>query len=97
MVRKWRILAGREKMDEVKWASCSDTDAGLAPVTTLSVIPGGTEKKVSAKRFMLNYYRELGHRPNGVAGPQTNPLRNGPVLLLSFGKLHFRAERLVRL
>ena len=54
MIRN-RILAGRERRGYHDEVSCSDTDAGLAPVATLSVIPGGAEKKVSAKWFMLNY------------------------------------------
>ena len=35
--------------------------------------------------------------PDRVAGPQPNPLRDWPVLLLRFGELLLRAERLVGL
>ena len=35
--------------------------------------------------------------PDGVAGSQTNPLRDGAVLTLSFGKLLLGAESLVAL
>jgi hypothetical protein len=35
--------------------------------------------------------------PDGVAGAQTNPLRDGAVLTLSFGKLLLGAESLVAL
>lgn len=42
--------------------------------------------------------KELGSSlPDGVASPETNPLRYGTVLLLSFGKLLLGAERLVAL
>lgn len=42
--------------------------------------------------------KELGSSlPDGVASPETNPLRDGTVLLLSFGKLLLGAERLVAL
>ena len=35
--------------------------------------------------------------PDGVTGPQTNPLGDGTVLLLGFGKLLLGAETLVAL
>jgi hypothetical protein len=35
--------------------------------------------------------------PNGVVGPETNPLRNRAVLLLRLGELLLRPERLVAL
>lgn len=35
--------------------------------------------------------------PDGVAGAQTDPLRDGTVLALSFGKLLLGAESLVAL
>lgn len=35
--------------------------------------------------------------PDGVVGPQANPLGDGAVLLLRFGKLLLGAERLVGL
>lgn len=35
--------------------------------------------------------------PNGVSSPQANPLGNGTVLLLRFGELLLRPERLVAL
>jgi hypothetical protein len=35
--------------------------------------------------------------PDGVTGPETNPLGDGTVLLLSFGKLLLGAETLVAL
>lgn len=35
--------------------------------------------------------------PNGVTGPQTDPLGDGAVLLLRFGKLDLGAERLLGL
>lgn len=40
---------------------------------------------------------EIGHLPDGVTGPQTNPLGDGTVLLLSFGKLLLGAETLLAL
>ena len=44
--------------------------------------------------FLLVGGRNL---PDGVAGAQTNPLRDGAVLTLSFGKLLLGAESLVAL
>lgn len=44
--------------------------------------------------FLLVEGRNL---PDGVAGAQTNPLRDGAVLTLSFGKLLLGAESLVAL
>lgn len=35
--------------------------------------------------------------PDGVSGPQTNPLGNGAVLLLGFGKLLLGTERFMAL
>ena len=48
-----------------------DTETGLAPVSSLGVVP------------------------DGVAGPQANPLRDGAVLLLRARKLLLGAERLL--
>jgi hypothetical protein len=48
-----------------------DTETGLAPVSSLSVVS------------------------NGVTSPEANPLRDGTVLLLSFGKLLLGTETLV--
>ena len=46
------------------------------------------------RRRNVDMERDL---PDGVAGAQTNPLRDGAVLLLSFGKLLLGAESLVAL
>lgn len=54
--------------DGLKGAIRLDTETGLAPVSSLGVVP------------------------DGVAGPQANPLRDGAVLLLRFGKLLLGAE-----
>lgn len=43
-------------------------------------------------------YRLAGlYLPDGVTGPETNPLRDGTVLLLSFGKLLLGTETLLAL
>lgn len=49
--------------------------------------------------FVFFFFWMAGGRnlPDGVAGAQTNPLRDGAVLLLSFGKLLLGAESLVAL
>jgi len=57
----------------ISWASRLDTDASLAPVTSLGVVS------------------------DGVVGAQTDPLRDGTVLLLGLGQLLLGAERLVGL
>lgn len=56
---------------------------------------GGVYLSNSRGTFFLKK-KELGSSlPDGVASPETNPLRDGTVLLLSFGKLLLGAERLV--
>jgi hypothetical protein len=46
----------------------------------------------------MDGYRQAGwYLPDGVTGPETNPLGDGTVLLLSFGKLLLGAETLVAL
>lgn len=58
---------------------------------------GGVYLSNSRGTFFLKK-KELGSSlPDGVASPETNPLRDGTVLLLSFGKLLLGAERLVAL
>jgi hypothetical protein len=41
--------------------------------------------------------RENGYLPDGVSGSQADPLRNGTILLLRFGKLLLGAEGFVAL
>lgn len=51
-----------------------------------------------AKQNRLRYFRDQGGcLLDGVAGPQTNPLRDGTVLALGFSKLLLGAETLVAL
>jgi hypothetical protein len=78
-----------------------DTEGCLAPVAALGVVP-----VVSCQSIVLiiasdaawSHARSSGCRllrrvvPDGVAGPQANPLGNGAVLLLRFGKLLLGAE-----
>jgi hypothetical protein len=88
-----------------------DTETGLAPVSSLGVVP------VDAMSVSCSHYRvvvflvvsssddrkrqECAYRgrsvPDGVAGPQANPLRDGAVLLLRARKLLLGAERLLGL
>lgn len=59
---------------------------------------GGVYLSNSRGTFFFLKKKELGSSlPDGVASPETNPLRDGTVLLLSFGKLLLGAERLVAL
>jgi hypothetical protein len=72
-----------------------DTEGGLAPVAALGVVPVGVMSVhcVHHRSCVLGM-RDLLRRvvPDGVAGPQANPLGNGAVLLLRFGKLLLGAE-----
>ena len=93
-----------------------DTQAGLAPVTTLSVVPEScmsvpcsvvcaiarssreVVESLPFPIFRISLSEEFGrYLPDGVASTQTNPLRDGAVLTLSFGKLLLGAEGLVAL
>ena len=89
-------------------ASCSDTDAGLAPMSSLGVV--SMVVRVSPCPFILSSHAvsssnslfDMGFAigvavPDGVVGPQSNPLRDRAVLLLCLRKLLLRAERLVGL
>lgn len=65
---------------------------GVVPVVVLSVPVHITSPSYSAmsKHFSVVV-------PDGVAGPQSNPLRDRAVLLLRLRELLLGAERLVRL
>jgi hypothetical protein len=122
----------------ISWASRLDTDAGLAPVTSLGVVSEeksvsigfctfvcacvvglrcvwtdrkefdvfrGVRPHSSVARFDLpsSFHFEVSRAgpgsfvPDGVVGAQTDPLRDGTVLLLGLGQLLLGAERLVGL
>lgn len=84
-------------------ASCSDTDAGLAPMSPLGVVPVAI---TLAGALLCSPPAALCGRtlgldgmlvPDGVTGPQADPLRDGSVLLLSSRELLLRPESLVAL
>ena len=85
-----------------------DTEAGLAPVSPLGVVAAeivglagrycGAD--VERKMVMLDSVSSnevVENVPDSVTGPQADPLGDGTVLLLGFGKLLLGAERLLRL
>lgn len=84
-------------------ASRLDTDAGLAPVPPLGVVSVGisiSPCSVLQMPSLLLLFDAIVLSvvvPDGVAGPQSNPLRDRAVLLLRLCELLLRAERLVGL
>jgi hypothetical protein len=78
-------------------ASRLDAEAGLAPVTSLGVVT--VCRTLCQRTVAASSFRDAGRHdvPDGVTGPQTDPLGDGAVLLLSFGKLDLGAERLLGL
>jgi len=96
---------GRET--ECEGAIRLDAEAGLPPVPPLCVVPihgvrdsaRAPERHRLAVPSILDGHARAGRSvvPDGVAGPETNPLRDRPVLLLRLGELLLRTERLVAL
>lgn len=80
-------------------ASRLDADAGLAPMSPLGVVAVSLSVRLSIIRMLrIAGEQRVGEAvPDGVARPQADPLRDGAVLLLSFGKLLLGAEGLVAL
>jgi len=95
---------------------CSDSDAGLAPMSPLCVVSvrEGVNQWVLFYSFLSSSSSssysfpclimgtgnaEGGGEvvPDGVTSPHSDPLRDGSVLLLGFGKLLLGAEGLVAL
>ena len=86
---------GKKKVEETTKTSCSDTDAGFAPVTSLGVVsiifqtPLATtilsSQTLSIPLHPSKPNVESSCRkclPDRIARPQSNPLGNGPILLL---------------
>jgi hypothetical protein len=87
-------------------ASRLDTETGLAPMPSLGVVPvvflSVTVQYTIFHRCgrlgdVQSNCRQRGVVPDGVAGPQANPLGDGAVLLLRTRKLLLGAERLLGL
>lgn len=101
----------RADEDEVAVQSASrlDTDAGLAPMPPLGVVPVRRQNvspatlcsfhQVACIRpaFVFLESRWRCDEPDGVAGPEADPLGDGAVLLLRLRKLLLGAERLLAL
>jgi len=82
-----------------------DTETGLAPVSSLGVVPVCVMSVSCTSLFVaVVVISSVAHCdwrgrvccrqsiPDSVAGPQANPLRDGAVLLLRAGKLLLGAE-----
>jgi hypothetical protein len=99
-VKKGEESAGIET--EGAGASRLDTETGLAPVSSLGVVPESLSVVIHcvARHRSWNFVQKARPRrgvgrqivPDGVAGPQANPLGDGAVLLLRAGKLLLGAE-----
>lgn len=89
-----------------------DTQTGLAPVPPLSVVAIHTMSAIMSAPVPPRQQRPVRPRrrrggssddfvgrivPDGVVRSETNPLRDGAVLLLRLGELLLGAERLVAL
>ena len=72
----------------------SDADSGLPPVSSLGVVSAGPS--VCALHHVLTIHVVSLYvktsLPDSIASPQTNPLRDGSVLLLCFGQLDLGAK-----
>jgi hypothetical protein len=125
-VEKWREGGRMEMMREGDggWLlcenlmGCSDSDAGLAPMSPLCVVSvrEGVNQGVLFYSFLSSSSSSSSSYsfpclimgtgnaegggevvPDGVTSPHSDPLRDGSVLLLGFGKLLLGAEGLVAL
>jgi hypothetical protein len=105
------VKKGVEKSEieaEGAGASRLDTETGLAPMSSLGVVPECAVSNLLLYVRLVRCASSMFRRridgggvdfcvPDGVAGPQADPLGNGTVLLLRARKLLLGAERLVGL
>jgi hypothetical protein len=85
------------KVVVVPGASRLDAEASLAPVSPLRIISTPIALVLCAL-FPLHPFATRGDAvPDGITGPQSDPLRDRAVLLLRFRELLLRTERLVGL
>lgn len=85
------------KVVMVSRASRLDAEAGLAPVSPLGVVSTSTASVYCTLCPASSIAIRGDAIPDGVTGPQSDPLRDGAVLLLRLRELLLRAERLVGL